>query len=168
MNPELKGQQALHGGGLHPPASWLQRRRGPCPERGKQTQRRRPGLHAPHLTSTSRQLPGTKWMESSFSRPTMPAVFAPPQSRPQPPPAQHSRGPQRPRPWPSSPRPWADPGRRFRLPPPWLRLLIGRLPPRTQKGAGPQGTLSAHVPVLKEIEPAQAATPSIDCRLPWV
>ncbi|OWK12502.1 hypothetical protein Celaphus_00003832 [Cervus elaphus hippelaphus] len=28
------------------------------------------------LTSTNRQSPGTKWIESSFSRPTMPAVFA--------------------------------------------------------------------------------------------
>lgn len=42
---------------------------------------------ADSLTSTSRQLPGTKWMESSFSRPTMPAVFAPPPQRPPLPPA---------------------------------------------------------------------------------
>lgn len=106
MPSELKWKQAFWGDWGPPTPPQLPGCSGSgeaCSERGKQTQRRHPGLPAPHLTSTSRQLPGTKWIESSFSRPTMPAAFAPSPSRPQPPPAQHSRGPQRPRPWPASP-----------------------------------------------------------------
>ena len=50
------------------------------------------------LTSTNRQSPGTKWIESSFSRPTMPAVFAlssppPPPQRPPLPSARDRGGP---------------------------------------------------------------------------
>lgn len=55
----------------------------------------RPKTRADSLTSTKRQFPGTKWIESSFSRPTMPAVLAPPPpQRPPLPPAQDRRGPQ--------------------------------------------------------------------------
>lgn len=110
MNTELKWVQASRWRREPPPPSFPG-----CSgvsvalQRGKQTQRRHPGLHASNLTSTSWQQPGTKWMESSFSRPTMPAVLTPPRSRPQPPLAQHSQGPQRPRPWPSSPRPRPTP-----------------------------------------------------------
>lgn len=92
------------------------------------------------LTSTNRQSPGTKWIESSFSRPTMPAVFAlsspPPPQRPPLPSARDRGGPQLQPLRPAYPRSGPAPFHRFRLPPPRPRFLIGHAPPTPLKGGG--------------------------------
>ena len=100
------------------------------------------------LTSTSRQLPGTKWIESSFSRPTMPAVFAPQPQRPPLPPAQDRHGPQLPRPRPASLGPGRPPVHCFRLPPPRPRPVIGHIPWMPPKGAGQRPVRSQPTPQL--------------------
>lgn len=92
-----------------------------------------PDPRADSFTSSSRQFPGTKWMASSFSRPTMPAAFAPPLRRPPLSPAQIASGrgcvalgP--------PPQCGPAPARRFRLPPPRPRALTGYAAPTLPLG----------------------------------
>lgn len=106
------------------------------------------------LTSTSRQLPGTKWMESSFSRPTMPAVFAPPPPprRPPLPPAPERQGPQLPHPRPASLGPGRPP--RSLLPASAAKAAPVDWPhsaDASERGRAAFCALPAHPPALKGI-----------------